>query len=441
MMQMVLGIALWSAAVVWAVLLLIVVVLRPYRQAPRTSEEEGREQATELPLVSILVPARNEEDRVLREAIGSMLAQDYPNIEIIVVNDRSTDRTQEILEELAARDSRLRVVQGQEPPPGWLGKPFALHQALAVARGEWILSIDADILLHRATVRKALALATRFRCDALSLLPRMDYVSFWDHVIEPQALNLLRLGMLVGSVKARFRWATVQPSSQPVAPKPTPGEIAFHPLYFLSAYVGDQAFTIGAFTLIRRDALDAVGGYAAIRSEVMDETILGIRLHRRGFRVFAVEGAHLIHTPARVKFSELWEAYSRVICPAVGRNPLVLGASAVAAGVLTLLPVITLGAALLLGVGRLSQPVPGILLPAAMAYLAMVAVGALLSEEDRHPSIYHIFSFVGYAVFIAIAVSSVWRRYAHRDVVWKGRPVYSGVVTEPRPTAPEQSQV
>jgi hypothetical protein len=118
----------------------------------------------------------------------------------------------------------------------------------------------------------------------------------------------------------------------------------------------------------------------------------------------------------------------------------VLGASVVAASVLTLLPVIALGTAFLLGISGLSRPVPGMLLPAAIAYLAMVAVGALLSEEDRHPLVYHIFSFVGYAVFIAIALSSVWRRYAHRDVVWKGRPVYSGVVTEPRPATPEQSQ-
>jgi chlorobactene glucosyltransferase len=434
-MSIILEIALWSAAALWTLLLLGVLILRRYRQAPRPLRDDLTDGDKQGPLVSILVPARNEEHRVLREAIGSMLAQDYPHLEVIVVNDRSTDRTQEILEELAARDRRLRVIQGQEPPPGWLGKPFALHQALAHARGEWILSIDADILLHPKTVRTTLARAREYGCDALSLLPRMDYVSFWDHVIEPHALNLLRLGMLVGSAKARMQRREWQKVVRRWPQRSATRGIAFHPLSFLNAYVADQAFTIGAFTLVRREALEAVGGYASICSEVMDETILGMRMHRQGYRVFAVEGTHLIHTPARVRFTELWQAYSRVICPAMGRNPFVLLGTVVAAFVIALLPVLSLA---LTAIGWLSGNGPDYLLAASVAYAAMVATGMILSEEDPYPKVYHLASFVGFSVFMAIAVASVWRRYRGQDVIWKGRPVYLSVMTEPQRRAQDE---
>ena len=116
---------------------------------------------SDAPLVSILVPARNEEQRVLEPCIQSILAQDYGNFEVIAVNDRSTDRTGAILATLAQQDARLHVIEGQEPAPGWLGKPYAMHQALDHARGEWILATDADMIFEPAALRIAMAARTR----------------------------------------------------------------------------------------------------------------------------------------------------------------------------------------------------------------------------------------------------------------------------------------
>src|SRR5438067_9701708 len=93
--------------------------------------------------VSVLIPARNEEHRVLSKCVRSILAQDYGDFEVVAVNDRSTDATGAMLRALAG-DERLRVVEGAETPAGWLGKPFALQQALDASRGSWILSTDAD---------------------------------------------------------------------------------------------------------------------------------------------------------------------------------------------------------------------------------------------------------------------------------------------------------
>jgi len=402
---------LWGIALFWSVLLLGVLWLWRYRVLLRPREAASGDDIEDAPLVSVLVPARNEADRVLREAIGSLLRQDYPHMEIIVVNDRSTDRTQEILEELAAQDRRLRVIQGQEPPPGWLGKPFALHQALAQARGEWILSLDADILLHPAALRTALQFARERGLEALSLLPKFEYVSFWDRVIEPQALLLLRMSILVAAWRERTR------EREPRRSRLSEHTLRVHPLTLLGAYVGDQAFTIGAFTLIRRQALEDIGGYAAIRGEVLDETVLGMRLRQRGYRVAAVEGALLLRTPARVTFRELWEAYSRSICPAIGRNVLRAIVSSSPLLVLALFPVLAILWGAVTGAWSL-------VLPAAVAYGAMSGISARLSEDDGLTRCYGLLAFLGYTVFALIALTAPGRLCFGSGILWRGRHVY-----------------
>src|ERR1041385_5172030 len=106
------------------------------------------------PHVSILVPARNEE-RIIERTVRAFLAQDYPHFEVIVVDDRSTDATPQILASID--DPRLVVVRGEEMPPGWLGKPWALHQAAARARGELLMFVDADIVYAPGTIAAAVA--------------------------------------------------------------------------------------------------------------------------------------------------------------------------------------------------------------------------------------------------------------------------------------------
>jgi len=407
------AVLLWGIAAFWLVLLTIGMVLGRYRLslAPRRRGLAVSDQ----PLISILVPARNEAHRVLREAIGALLRQDYPRLEVIVVNDRSTDRTLEILKELAQSDVRVRVIDGEELPPGWRGKPFALHQAFVESRGEWILAIDADVIAHPAAVRTALAFAREHALDALSLLPRFEYVSFWDRVVEPQALNLLRLGMLIAAWRKRRRGVSAREGGRRWR--------ALHPLTLLSAYIGDSAFTIGAFTLVRRKALEDIGGYAAIRGEVLDETILGLRLKQRGHRVFAVEGTALIRTPSRVTFAELWEAYSRSICSAVGRRWWIglIGGSAIL--VLAVFPPLALLATLVEIAWGESQAV-SVVIPAVLSYGAMMGLTWRLNAADRLPWFWAGLAFLGYAVFAAIALAVPWRLWSGAGVMWRGRCVY-----------------
>ena len=121
--------------------------------------------------VSVIVAARNEEEHV-EAAVGSLLALEYPDYEVIAVNDRSTDRTGEILDRLAGRDpSRLRVLHVSELPPGWLGKPHAMGLAAQQATGDWLLFTDADVSFRPDALRRAVVCAEANRADHLVLFP------------------------------------------------------------------------------------------------------------------------------------------------------------------------------------------------------------------------------------------------------------------------------
>jgi cellulose synthase/poly-beta-1,6-N-acetylglucosamine synthase-like glycosyltransferase len=169
---------LWSVVLAW----LISIVLTLYglaRQETLSPTVDLRLQANDAPLVSVLVPARNEEHRVLADCIHFILDQDYGRLEIIAVNDHSTDATGSILESLARADARLRVIEGAEPPAGWLGKAYAMHQAFNQARGEWILATDADMIFDKTALRTAVANTIERDAHDKTLIPYFEASSLW----------------------------------------------------------------------------------------------------------------------------------------------------------------------------------------------------------------------------------------------------------------------
>ena len=202
----------------------------------------------ELPLVSIVLGARDEE-RNIGEAMASMLAQDYPRLELVVVDDRSTDRTGEILDALAAADPRLRVVHVRELPKGWLGKCHALHTGAAEARGELILFTDADIVMKPDTLRRAASYVERERLDHLTMAPRVEMPGFL----------LQAFGVFFGICFLLFTrpWKARDPRS--------------------ASHIG-----IGAFNLVRASSYRAIGTHRAIAMRPDDDMKLGKLMKKRG---------------------------------------------------------------------------------------------------------------------------------------------------------------
>ena len=214
------------------------------------------------PRVSIIVPARNEEESI-GQALRTLLALDYENYEIIAVNDRSTDRTGEIMQAVAetAVSRRLRVVHHTELPSGWLGKTHAMWTAANQASGDWLLFTDADVLFRQDSLRRALAYAEAEPADHVVLFPRMIMKRPGEYMMIAFFQTMFMFG--------HRPWKVADPST-------------------------DDHMGVGAFNLVRRRVYEAVGTYEALRMEVLDDMKLGKVVKKAGFAQRNVFGGDLI---------------------------------------------------------------------------------------------------------------------------------------------------
>lgn len=224
-----------------------------------------------LPRVSLIVPALNEE-RAIARAVRSMLAMDYPDLELVLVNDRSTDATGQIMDELAAHDRRVQVVHVDQLPPGWLGKNHANWLGARQATGRWLLFTDADIVYAPEALRQAVAYAESRYLDHLTMAPALEGHSYW--------LQAFVGYFLVGFLTYERPYLANNPRSR-------------------------HGIGIGAFNLIRSEAYQAIGTHAAIALRPDDDMRLGIRVKRKGLR----QGLVMAGRQLRVEwYTSLWQA-------------------------------------------------------------------------------------------------------------------------------------
>jgi glycosyltransferase involved in cell wall biosynthesis len=217
-------------------------------------------QLEQWPSVSLIAPARNEE-RNIERAVRSLIKLDYPDLEITIVNDRSTDGTGQILDSLAAEFPQLNVVHLTELPGGWLGKNHALQLGADRSRGEWLLFTDADIFFEPSTLRRAIGYAQANRIDHLAATPDC-------HMPSWLLTSFVVTFAMYFSLYVRI-WAIRNPRSQ--------------------AHIG-----IGAFNLIRSAVYRAIAGHERIRMRPDDDLKLGKIVKFAGFRQDVVNGTGLI---------------------------------------------------------------------------------------------------------------------------------------------------
>lgn len=213
----------------------------------------------ELPRVSIIAAALNEE-ATIEPALRSLLAIDYPNLEIIAINDRSTDATPQILERLATEFKNLKVLHLHELPPGWLGKVHAMHQGAQLASGDYLLFTDADVVFEPSTIRRAIAWCEQHAVDHLTLI--------FESITRNPLLRMTTLAMKITC------FALVKP-----------WKVATSPRHFIG---------VGAFNLVRASTYRKVGGHAKIPLAVIDDVMLGQVIKLSGFTQHVLDGAGLI---------------------------------------------------------------------------------------------------------------------------------------------------
>lgn len=213
------------------------------------------------PKVSIVLAGKDEEENI-ESCVRSLLEQDYPNYELIVVDDRSTDRTPEILSRLAAEyPGRLRTLRVASLPPGWFGKHNAVRTGMESASGDWLLFTDADCrqTSHR-TISLAMSEALQHKSDFLSVIPNLERRTFWERVLQPICAAILMVW---------FRPARV---NNPAC---------------------KAAYANGAFMLMSRHCYNAIGGHEAVRDKINEDIHMAAIAKQRGQRLRVVENEGL----------------------------------------------------------------------------------------------------------------------------------------------------
>lgn len=245
------GIIYWGGQLfyVWETLKRVPIL---HKVTPRDPEQ--------WPKVSIIVPARNEE-KTIEEAVKTRLSEDYPQQEIILVDDRSTDLTGKIIDNLAGIDSRIRVIHIQEIPPGWLGKIYAMQKGCELATGDWLLFSDADVHFQGGTLRKAVAYAQDKGLDHLAVFPEM-----WSRDPLLGVLHSFFIRFIIIGFRA---WDVEKKNSKASA-------------------------GVGAFNLVRRAAFTRTPGFEWLKLELADDLALGQMLKDSGAKCSLVNGRNLL---------------------------------------------------------------------------------------------------------------------------------------------------
>jgi chlorobactene glucosyltransferase len=331
---------------------------------------------TDYPRVSAIIAARNEEED-LGPCLDSLLAQEYPNLEVIVVDGSSTDRTAEVAR---ARGDRVRLIPEPPLPAGWVGKNWACSVGAAAAAGDLLLFTDADMRYHPRALAATVGWAEREGADLVTLAPRVESVGFWERVVLP---------FYTQAVLTYFR-----------APRMNrPGSRA--------------AIANGQYWLVKRSVYNSAGGHAAVRGYVLEDIALAQRLRDRGARMRIAWAPELLRTRMYRDRAEMFEGLLKNIHGTrfslgrqVGFLALLLGFFLLP---LAVLPVgLWLGSTLLIGFGVF-----------LLAVLLAKHVGFAIGVRER--AVYGLLFPLAVGFYLVVILRSIAGGLRGRPLRWKGR--------------------
>jgi glycosyltransferase involved in cell wall biosynthesis len=324
--------------------------------------------------VAAIIPARNEE-RTIARAVKSVAEQ--PEVrEIIVVNDQSIDGTGGILRRLDTEQPKLRVVEAQELPPGWVGKNHAAWLGAQTATCDWLLFTDADAVHLPGSTARALSEARSSGADLLSYSPGQEMHTWWERALIP--FVFCRLSQL-------YSYATINNPDSPAAA------------------------ANGQYVLIRRNAYEQIGGHAAVRNEVLEDVALARLAKSSGFRLHFAPGGQICRVRMYSSFGAMWEGWSKNLLPLV-----IWSGQRVTRELLSVIPWIPLFCLLL-------TPWHALLGALGMVLLAgRHASYAGLLRKNRFPRFSVLYYLMGVGLYCAALLASDWG-YARGKIAWKGR--------------------
>jgi chlorobactene glucosyltransferase len=340
------------------------------------------------PNISLIIPARNEGHNLAR-CIDGLLRQDYPQdrLNIIVVDDNSTDDTLVLATSRACEFEQLRVIECPPLPVGWCGKPHACWLGANASRpnDEWLCFIDADVQAERRLITSAVAAARAQQLTLLSLAPQQRLGSFAERLIMPCGLFLLAFSQDLEAVQSQC---------------------------------GCKVTANGQFMLVRRGAYESAGGHAAVCNAICEDIELALRIKKAGGRVLLQDGKSLLAARMYAGWSSLWTGLSKNIVEMLGGRAATL--------VTAILVLLLSSASILLPVLDIVGCVDGhsadciALVPALAGTAAAAGLHIAGTFYFRIPFWYGLLFPLGYAVGACLAVDSLWRHWRGK-IVWKDR--------------------
>ncbi len=265
---------------------LLFFMIKSLRKSPRLKKIKNIKET--IPMVSIIVPARNEE-RYIRKCIDSLVKQDYPDFEIILVNDESSDKTLEIMIEYQNSYSTIKVLNVNRPDDDWTGKNWACYQGYLKSNGDLLLFTDADSYHSENTMSLVVQNIKHYRLDAITVMPRLLCNDFFTKVTLP---------LLTTFMHTRF---------SPLKVNDTKSKLG----YFF-----------GSYFLIKRDTYEKVGSHASVKHEIIEDGALGKKVKEGNFKMRMVRGESYVQTIWARNASELIKAIDRLVIPMFKENRL-----------------------------------------------------------------------------------------------------------------------
>jgi len=336
------------------------------------------------PLISVLIPARNEEANI-GTCLESLRRQDYPNFEILVLDDASTDGTADIVAQVVAEDARVRLLQGQPLPSGWVGKTFACHQLAREARGSWLLFTDADTVHAPSVLRYVLCTALGSEAALISGFPYQRTASIW----QKMAIPILFYFMI----------------------------LCWMPLWWLQrSRRALPSVAIGQFMFFSAREYRSIGGHEAVKSRIMEDVWLGRETARHHCRQLTLDLSQLVSCQMYREFGTMWDGIARWLYVVASLSTLTLFGIMGVVVILFLAPFIWLAHGLLL-----AQPALGwqvlVMLQVAILYLARFLAGRRFSQPNSSVILHPI----GMSFLLLVGLYASYQHLRGAGVRWKGR--------------------
>ncbi len=327
------------------------------------------------PFISVIIPMRNEA-RQVGATLRSLLAQDYPHFEIILLDDQSEDDSVEVAKAVAQGDPRLRIIHGALLPPGWLGKNWACHQAAQHARGDYLLFSDADVRWHPQALTALVVEAQRTKADLLTCWPTQETVSWGERLTVP-LMAFTILGYL------------------PV--------LAVHYLPFRVF-----AAAMGQCLLFRRESYEKIGGHLAVRQRVVEDMAFAYAVKRAGLRLRACDANGLLRTRMYFNWQEVRHGFAKNILAGHGNSVLFLLFSTFLHWWLFVIP---WGLALIYRSWQAAMF-------AALGVLTRMLTAVISRQRARDALLLPL----SVLLMTVIAANSLWQRWRGQGM-WKGRKI------------------